>query len=443
MAFGRDLERRLFEQRPGRALSAVLAGEPARMELVGAAALRAEAAAVGLAAARGSAASRGDALLVQSMLLKEHARRTGAPEDLAKAADAAEKAVRLLDGADAGAARMELVQCALLAAELFGDAAALAAAEARLAVLDAQSGTRPTVVAAARRDALGARVAAVRAQIEGDLDLAIVAAEQADRAVTSLDRLAQGETSFRSEAALARVVRAELLTGFAVRLKEATLAAQAADDLVAVAAGLDPDATPLTFARVETMRGEALSALGELTGDAGALAEAVDALEAALQAAPAGWSPVDRARAARAQALARQALAEAADEPALFDAAAAGFDMALAELDGAAGLPLRAACAFDRALALARRAEQLHDARALDWAEGALKARLAAYDPVDDPVAWAALQVALARIYTVRGQAAGGTGGGAQAALALEAAVEVFTERGLKSLAEQALAMAI
>ncbi len=43
MAFGRELERRLFEQRGGRGLSAMLADDPTRMELVSAQALRAEA----------------------------------------------------------------------------------------------------------------------------------------------------------------------------------------------------------------------------------------------------------------------------------------------------------------------------------------------------------------------------------------------------------------
>ena len=276
------------------------------------------------------------------------------------------------------------------------------------------------------------------------------AAERHDEAVTALDRLARRDASLWPEAAAARVERAALLTAFAPLLKEAALAAQGADDLATVSDRLDADRLPLTFARVETGRGEALLALGELQGDAAALTEAVSAFEAALEAAPPGWSPLDRARAARGLGHARQALAEALEEPALFDAAADAFDLALRETQGAPGLPLRAACAFDRAVAMARRAGRTGDPAALAWAEGALKAQLSGasdlgrgpvVDPVVDPVVWAALQVALASLYLAKARASndGGGEGRAQAALAVEAAVEVFTERGLKTLAEQAL----
>lgn len=437
MAFGRDTERRLFDLRPH--LARLLAADPARMELVDAAALREQAAVLGLSAAQGPAADRGEAMLLQATLLLEHGLRTGAAEDLAKAARLAEKAAELLPTEAAGPAGLAVALASLLAAEQFGVPAALDSAEQRLVRLADEAPADEAAVITARRLALEGRVAAARALLAGDIDLGVAAAARCDRAVAALDRLADRFKDLRPEAALARVARAELLTAFASRLREAALAAQAADDLAQVSDRLDPDETPVTFARVEIARGEALVALGELNGDAAALAEAVAALTEALDALPPGWSPVDRARAARAHGLARQALAEATEEAALFDQAAESFELALVELNAVGDLPLRAVCAFDRAMALARRAERLHDPRALDWAEGALKARLVAHDPAGDPVAWASLQVALARIYTVQGQARGDAGGGAQAALALEAAVDVFIERGLKTLAEQAL----
>ena len=438
MAFGRDFQRRLFDVNAGKALAGVLADGPARMELVDAATLNAEADGLARAVATGSQQERGEALMLRSGLLREHSRRTGSPEALARAAEDADRAQRLLPAPRAADARLDLALCALQAAEQFGDVAALEAAEQRLGEVNAGDAMRSSLFKA-RRHAAQARAAGLHAILRRDLDLSIAAAQTCDEAVGGIDRLARRDLGLRSEAALARVARAELLTAFAVQLKEAHLAAQAADDLAQVSDRLDPESAPLTFARVETQRGEALCALGELTGDAAALAEAAAALCEARDAAPAGWSPVDRARAGRALAHARQALAEATEEAALFDQAAEAFDAALADLDGLHGLPLRAACAFDRALALARRAERVGDVRALSWAEGALKARLAAQDPGADPVSWAALQVALARIYGLKDEAAGGDAGRADAALALEAAIDVFTERGLKSLAEQAL----
>jgi hypothetical protein len=437
MAIGRDIRRRFGETAPAGTLARLLAEDPARLELVDAATLRAQAAAAGFASAQGSPEVRADALRAQSLLLREHARRTGAAEDLAKAADAADRARRLLDEPETGEARLQLALCALTAAELFGDGAALDAARARLEPVSSEE----PALSAARRLAASARAASAEALAAGDVDAAVIAAGLHDRAVEALDALARRNAALRSDAALARVGRAELLVGFAVRLRDASLAAQAADDLAQVSDRLDPDAMPLTFARVETLRGEALTALGELNGDACALAEAAAALVCAVEAVPDGWSPVDRARAGRALGLARQALAEATDEAALYDQAAESFDLALIALAGAPALPLRAACAFDRALALARRAEATQDPRALAWAEGALKARLTAHAANDDPVAWAALQVALARLYTMRAALLGDCGERADAALAIEAAVEVFTERGLKSLAEQALAI--
>ncbi|CAN5136790.1 hypothetical protein BH09PSE2_BH09PSE2_12600 [soil metagenome] len=435
MAIGRDMQRR-FGDASG--LPRLLVRNPAQLELVDAAMLRAQAAAAGFASAQGADQERAEALLVQSMLLREHGRRTGAAEELAKAADIADRAGRPNGGVPAEA-RLELALCALAAAELFGDAAALDAAQARLTEAEPAA---QTAVQSARRRAAAARANAGRALASGDLDLAIAAAEDHDGAVDALDTLARKDATLRSDAALARTARAELLVGFALRLTEAQLAAQAADDLAQVSDRLDPDLSPLTFCRVETLRGEALCALGELTGDAASLAEGAAALVCALDAAPQAWSPTDRARAARSLGLARQALAEATDEPALYDQAAESFDTALLALADAPALPLRAACAFDRALSLARRAEHVGDARALAWAEGALKARLAAHDPVVDPVAWACLQVALARLYVLKELASGDPADRAHASLALESAVEVFTERGLKSLAEAALATA-
>ena len=65
----------------------------------------------------------------------------------------------------------------------------------------------------------------------------------------------------------------------------------------------------------------------------------------------------------------------------------------------------------------------------------ALKSRSAA----KDPLSWAVTQVALARIYEAEADLRGDTGERADAAFAPTSALEVFAEKGLRSLADVAL----
>jgi len=94
--------------------------------------------------------------------------------------------------------------------------------------------------------------------------------------------------------------------------------------------------------------------------------------------------------------------------------------------------------AHDRAACLARRAERSGDLGALAEAESAFKAELIEGGSGGDPVAWAVTQVALARIYEVRADLSDASGDRSKAAYALTEALDVFAERGLKSLSDVA-----
>jgi hypothetical protein len=93
----------------------------------------------------------------------------------------------------------------------------------------------------------------------------------------------------------------------------------------------------------------------------------------------------------------------------------------------------------DRVACLVRRAEARGDLYALDEAEAALRSELAALKSPPDPVAWAVFQLNLARIYEAQARARGADRGQhARAGEALLAAFDVFSEHGLRSLADLA-----
>ena len=71
----------------------------------------------------------------------------------------------------------------------------------------------------------------------------------------------------------------------------------------------------------------------------------------------------------------------------------------------------------------------------LDAAETAMKMELATLSPRRDPVGWALAQLHLARLYEARIAMTGvETGERAAALMALDVALDVFAEHGLRSL---------
>ncbi|HWA61396.1 MAG TPA: hypothetical protein VG939_08475, partial [Caulobacteraceae bacterium] len=235
----------------------------------------------------------------------------------------------------------------------------------------------------------------------------------------------------------ARSARADLFAGAGLRLKDARLVRRAVDELENAAARIDPARTPLTWSRLDAQRAQAKAALGDLEGDLGAIADAVATLADALEGQPRDHSPLDWARGQAALGLGLQALGEAGLNEAAFEKAVTSFDRAALVLKDAPGLALRAVVASNRAICLARSAELTGDLAVLDAAEAAFKSELALAPHRRDPVAWALIQVHLGRLYEARLEITGrDRGERAAAAVAFDAALDVFAEQGLRSLAD-------
>lgn len=436
--FGRDL-RRLFGEGPAAAFQDGLTGGDATLlELLDLRLLATEAKASDVAAGRIGVKDKPGRLLESAIVWRELARRSGDVTALRKAAAVAEAAAKGFEEEHRipGLARAKVEQalCAMLGAELFGDEGLNAAAERTLLDAAAAEG----VGAALGRAAL-AGLAGRRALATGGVEAALSAFERYETPLTALDAAARASGAVRLAAAEHRAVRADILAGCAARLKDRTLAETAAAELKAAVAKLDPAYEPLTFGRIEALRGSAISLVGELTGDIGRLADAVDVLAGALEHVMRDHSPLDWARIQVALGVALQSLGEATESERAFEQAVTCFDRSLVVLKHQPALALRAVAANGRAACLSRSAELTGDLAVLDAAEAAFKTELAAKSPGKDPVAWAVTQVSLARLYQARAEITGkDRGQRAAAAMALEAALDVFAEHGLRSLSDLA-----
>ena len=103
-------------------------------------------------------------------------------------------------------------------------------------------------------------------------------------------------------------------------------------------------------------------------------------------------------------------------------------------LKDAPSTPLRGLAAGERAVCLARSAE-LPATSGAGRRRGGAEDRARALQPRRDPVAWALVQLHLARLYEARVEITGkDRGERASAVMALDAALDVFAEQGLRSL---------
>jgi hypothetical protein len=398
-----------------------------------------------VAAGRIGAKDRAEKRLEAAQVWRELARRTGDAATLRKAAAAAEAAAAAFQDARRwegwARARTEQAYCGLLGAELFGDPGLDAAAE--VALRDARGATRGGL-AAALADLGLAAIQARRELAQGDGEAARAAAARFAQPITALDALSRRAALPRVLAAEARLIRADLICGWAARLKDTALFRAALDDAAAAAARLDPAYEPLTWARAEMLRGQVLSLWGEMLGCVDTVSAGTTALAAALDQLARDHSPLDWARAQAALGQALQALGDASAEPRAYEQAVTCYDRANLVLKALAGSPMRGLAAGARAVCLARQAELTGDLAVLDAAETAMKIELTAQQPRKDPVGWALAQLHLARLYEARMDITAKDGGRRAAAItALEAALDVFAEQGLTSLsglADDALA---
>lgn len=432
---GRELKRFFSTEKMRTPSDGLTRGDSSLLELLNARLLAQEAKAADIAAGRIGAKDKPARRLEAAIVWREVARRTGDPVALRKAAAGAETAAAGFDAdhrRDGWArARCEQAFCALLGAEIFGDVGLSAAAE--LAFNEARSSVKGGLAAPLADVGLAA--------IEGRRILEISDAAEArawsarlNAPIAALDTMSKRVPAARALAAECRLIRADLLAVWGARLKDGDLLDLAARDASDAAARLDSAYEPLTWVRAKVAHGQALAARGEAVGDVDSLAAGAGALALALDNLTRDHSPLDWARTQVALAQALQALGEAASDARAFEHAVSCFDRASLVLKETQNLPLRGVAASSRAVCLARVAEITGDGAVLDVAEAAMKIELGKLSPRRDPVGWALAQLHLARMYEARlGMTGVDRGERAAALMALDAALDVFGEHGLRS----------
>ncbi|MDR3508310.1 MAG: hypothetical protein P4L64_10480 [Caulobacteraceae bacterium] len=433
--FGRELKRLFKSDGP---VDGMTGGDATLLELLDLDMLRAEGRSAVIAAGRVSAKDPAKRYLEAAGVWREIARRTGDAATLRKAASLAEKSAtgfdRLARPALWALARCEQGRCALLGAELFGDeglnaAAEFAFTEARTAAGDGLGG----VLAAAGHQVIEARALLAKGDLAAVLDLD----HRMGLTIGRLRILARRQIAARLAAADLRLVRADLLAAAGQRLKDPSLLRRSLADLTRDLDNLDPAYEPLTWARAAMLKGSTRAALAEMEAEIGAIAEAIAELAKVLETVTNDHSPLDWARGQQALACGLQMLGDAADSDRAFDQAVGCYDRALMVLSDQSSLSERAHATYHRAVCLARRAEIACDVAGLDEAEAALRAELAGSGASRDPVGWAVRQLNFARLYEARvGVTGKDQGERAASAMALSAALDVFGEHGMRSLAD-------
>jgi len=433
---GWEFLRKLAPERLRPIQDGLTGGDAALLELLDLKLLQQEAKAADVAAGRVGARDRAQRRLEAATVWREMARRTGDAALLRKAAASAEAAAAGFEAARRSEgwarARCEQAVCAMLGAELFGDTGLEAAAE--VAFQEARAAARGGLSAALAD--LGLAVVAARRELgRADALEAEAAAARFSAPIAALDAISRRAALGRALAAEGRLIRADLLCGWGLKLKNERLLNLALADAAAAASRVDPAYEPLTWARAEGLRGQALTLLGELTGDVDLIASGATALAAGLDQLSRDHSPLDWARTQIALGQTLQALGEASAEPRAYEHAVTCFDRAGLVLNVLAASPLRGLAAGARAACLARQAELTGDLAILDAAEAAMKTQLTGLQTRRDPLGWALAQLHLARLYEARMEITGRDEGRRASALtALEAAFDVFADHGLVSL---------
>jgi len=433
---GRELKRFFAADRAKAPSDGLTGGDSSLLELLDSQLLAQEAKAADVAAGRISAKDKPRRRLEAAIVWREVARRTADAVALRKAAAGAETAAAGFEAAhrrDGWArARCEQAFCALLGAEIFGDPGLNAAAE--IAFQDARGHVKGGLAAPLADVGLLA-IEGRRLLDTADATEARTFLARFNPPIAALDAIAKRVTAARALAAEARLIRADLLCGWGARLKDGELLEMAAREANLAGERLDQAYEPLTWVRAKIAHGQALALRGEAVGDVDALAAGAGALALALDSLTRDHSPLDWARTQVALAQALQALGEASNDPRAFEHAVSCYDRALLVLKDTATLPLRGVAAGSRAVCLARAAELTGDAAVLDAAEAAMKIELAALSPGRDPVGWALAQLHLARLYEARlGMTGKDRGERGAALMALDAALDVFAEHGMRSL---------
>ncbi len=434
--FGREL-RRIFGN------SGRIETDPTLYELLNLKLLIAQGRHLDIEGGRVSTKNRFTPYLEAAQIWREYARRTGDPVALRRAAGAAENAGKeAKTTSEAAAAALEQAMTCILGVELFETYELLESAESLL------SGGRAAIQddepLKARFTQVEARLAARLATRKGvsDLDPALHAMSRIDRAIERADQRVQltGAARDRLDAAQARFERGDLLMMVGLDRSDASLLAAVIKDFEALRSRLDADYEPVTHARVILRLALAQIWHGQIEGKPEIISEGIALLSSEdCSGLDYEHSPLDWVEHKQALALGLQALGELTLNEEVYDKAMAVYDLALKRPLQKA-LALRAQLVNNRAACLAKHAELKGDLKSLEKAEKAFKAELRVVKPQEDPVGWAILQSNLARLYVARGDITGFMLERAEAAYALEAALEIFVEHGMTALSETAQA---
>ena len=322
----------------------------------------------------------------------------------------------------------------MLGAELYGDEGLNAAAELTLREALPHGGQAAALAEAALATLAGRQVLA-----SGDETAVRLAARRFNAPLALLEMAGRRNGVMKLAAVGARLSRAEILCGCGQRLRDSSLVEAALRDADAACDALDSLYEPLTWVRAETLRACAMATLAEVTGDLGSLADAVAALADAQGGLAREQSPLDWARGQISLADGLQILGEAGFNERAYEKAVTCLDRAMVVVRAIPALCLSAIVSSNRAQCLARSAELTGDLTVLDAAELAFKSELSAGNHLRDPVAWGLTQANLARLYETRMELTRrDRGERAAAAMAYGEALEVFSDRGLRSLADLA-----
>lgn len=434
--FGRELKRLFGADAVDAPRDGLTGGDASLLELLDLQMIAEEGRAADIAAGRVGAKDKAQRRLESAIVWREVARRSGDAAILRKAAATAEAAAEAFDRErrpDGWArARCEQAFCAMLGAELFGDDGLNAAAD--VAFREARAAARGGL-SLPLADIGIAAIEAREQMATGDARAARAVASRFATPIAGLQGLTRRCRAARLLAVEAQLVLADILIGWGARLRDDEILGLGRQEAERAAAGLDPAYEPLSWARAAALRGQAMALQGETAGEVEVLAQAVSALADVAGELCREHSPLDWARIQTALAQGLQALGEAGASERAYEQAVTCYDRAAHVLKSTPGLSLRAFGASNRALCLARSAELSGDLTVLDAAEAAFKIELAAISAKREPAAWALLQVNLARLYEARMDITGlDRGERASAAMALNAALDVFGELGLRSL---------
>lgn len=347
-----------------------------------------------------------------SILWREHARRSGQPDSLAKALTTAEDALKAAKSDDDRArALLAAAQAQIVKFDLYGDreAVVLAAELAR----EVNAKRLPTLASCA---GVHARIRARQARISEKKEDRQDAAALMDAALHALTK------HNPVEADDLRLDSAALALEGGIIQRDHRLLDQAGRDLTALVEASSPDQRPLTRARALALCAAGLSALAAMANDEAARKTGHDMFDAAADQFFVDHSPLDWV----AIQIARSIDASAPLEPIRQSVA---LTTGQGTILGALALDLM----ISREIEAAASAGDLND---LTKIETRVRRRLAERDGVPSAIDWAVDQIAMARLMIARADLMGSDPD--QAAFVLSEAAEAAQEHGVPVLADRA-----